>query len=59
MNKIENVNMKKCEICGIEEAIFPDRNRQGRPIKRICKKCHISRLYDDLKFIKRSINDRI
>lgn len=40
--------MKKCSICHIRPAEVPDRNIQGRPIKRICKQCHIERLKGDL-----------
>lgn len=39
--------MKKCEICGINKAEVPDRDRPGRPIKRICRTCHAERLRKD------------
>ena len=42
---------KLCEICGQLPAAFPDRNRIGRPIKRICVKCHALRLRGDLQAI--------
>ena len=41
--------MKMCEICGQEKAAVPDRNRMGRPIKRICQSCHALRLTGDLR----------
>jgi len=42
--------MKKlCEICGKREAAVPDRNRMGRPIKRICIECNAERLRGDFK----------
>jgi len=42
---------KKCEACGINPAAVPDRNRMGRPIKRICKECHADRLRGDFEAI--------
>jgi len=42
--------MKKlCVVCGKNEAMVPDRNRPGRPIKRVCRQCHGARLADDLR----------
>ncbi len=43
--------MKMCELCGLNPATIPDRNRQGRPIKRICAACHSRRLSEDMKKI--------
>lgn len=37
-----------CIICREREAEVPDRERLGRPIKRVCKKCHADRLRSDL-----------
>ncbi len=41
----------KCIICHEKEATVPDRNRPGRPIKRVCSDCHSDRLRGDLKVI--------
>jgi len=44
--------MKKvCEICHKLPAQLPDRNRMGRPVKRICKLCHGERLRGDVRHI--------
>ncbi len=44
---------KLCERgCG-RPAALPDRNRMGRPIKRICRECHADLLRGDLKAIMR------
>jgi hypothetical protein len=40
-----------CIICHKEKAEVPDRNRMGRPIKRLCKSCHAKRLSNDLQRI--------
>lgn len=42
---------KLCEICRINKAELPDRERMGRPIKRVCRECHSERLRDDLRYI--------
>ena len=42
---------RKCEVCGERPAAVPDRNRMGRPIKRICRECHAARLRGDLAWI--------
>jgi hypothetical protein len=39
--------MKLCEVCGVNPAALPDRERQGRPIKRICRECHALRIAGD------------
>jgi hypothetical protein len=39
---------KLCELCHARRAAIPDRNRMGRPIKRICRECHAVRLRADL-----------
>lgn len=44
---------KLCEICHARPAEVPDRNRMGRPVKRICRECHALRLAGDLKEILR------
>ena len=38
---------KMCEICGKNPAAVPDRDRMGRPIKRICLECQRIRLAGD------------
>lgn len=43
--------MKLCIVCHKNKAEIPDRNVQGRPIKRICKECHRKRIEDDMKII--------
>ena len=43
--------MSICIVCGIEKAIIPDRERMGRPIKRLCLKCHRQRLKEDIQMI--------
>lgn len=35
-------------MCRCRPAELPDRNKPGRPIKRICKECHTQRLRNDL-----------
>lgn len=47
-------NKKLCIICGIRIAELPDRERMGRPIKRICYVCHGSRLKEDINRILES-----
>ena len=42
---------KKCSICRIWPAELPDRERGGRPIKRICFECHKERLMGDVRAI--------
>lgn len=39
---------RKCIVCGKNPAAVPDRNRPGRPIKRVCLQCHARRLREDL-----------
>lgn len=46
------MSKKLCEICGLNPATVPDRNRMGRPINRICGPCHSIRLKGDIKSIK-------
>ena len=43
--------MKLCKLCHKEPAEVPDRERMGRPIKRVCRKCHADRLGGDLAVI--------
>ena len=42
---------RKCEICKENDAAVPDRNRMGKPIKRICRQCHQARLRGDYQII--------
>lgn len=44
--------MAKCVICGVNPREIPDRNAQGRPIKKICRRCHANRLLGDLLRIR-------
>jgi hypothetical protein len=37
----------KCILCHVNEAAVPDRERMGRPIKRVCRECHADRLRED------------
>lgn len=39
---------RPCRICRERPAEVPDRNVQGRPIKRVCRQCHAERLRGDL-----------
>lgn len=50
--------MKMCEICRKEPAAVPDRERMGRPVKRVCKACHAARLRGDLEYIMKVRRDR-
>lgn len=40
-----------CIVCGENPSEVPDRNRMGRPIKRVCRQCHGDRLAGDLQRI--------
>lgn len=42
---------KRCELCDERPAAVPDRNRMGRPIKRICRECHAARLRGDIQYV--------
>jgi hypothetical protein len=44
--------MKLCVICSKRPAEVPDRERMGRPIKRVCRQCHAGRLVGDLRELK-------
>jgi len=43
--------MSLCIVCHNRPAQIPDRDKPGRPIKRICRECHVKRLQGDLKQI--------
>jgi len=40
---------RKCIVCRDRDAEVPDRERMGRPIKRVCKICHGLRLAEDVR----------
>jgi len=40
--------MSLCVICRSRKATVPDRERMGRPVKRVCRECHTERLRRDL-----------
>lgn len=40
--------MSLCIVCKVNKAEVPDRERMGRPIKRLCRGCHVLRLQGDL-----------
>lgn len=40
-----------CVLCKIRWAEVPDRDRPGRPVKRVCRICHAERLRGDLQRI--------
>ncbi len=42
---------KMCIVCHVNLAELPDRNRMGRPVKRVCKECHAERLKQDFENI--------
>jgi hypothetical protein len=48
---------KLCEVCNINNATIPDRERQGRLINRLCQSCHVKRLQGDLVNILKKSND--
>lgn len=50
--------MKLCEVCGVNKATIPDRNRMGRPINRVCSTCHSARLRGDLEYIVKVREER-
>ena len=43
--------VKKCRVCHERPAELPDRYKMGRPIKRICRRCHRDRILADIKRI--------
>ncbi len=51
--------MSKCVVCHEREAAVPDRERMGRPIKRVCRQCHAGRLIGDLKTIETERRRRV
>lgn len=49
---------RSCEVCGERPAAVPDRNRIGRPIKRICRECHAARLRGDLRKVLKAYEQK-
>ena len=49
---------KMCEVCGVDPATVPDRDRPGRLINRVCSKCHGARLSGDMKYILQKRKER-
>lgn len=45
-------NKRKCIVCDERAPEVPDRERMGRPIKRVCRSCHRDRLLSDLRRIE-------
>ncbi len=45
------MSKKLCELCRKDKAAVPDRERMGRPIKRVCLMCHADRLRGDIESI--------
>lgn len=41
--------INKCIVCHERPAAVPDRNVTGRPIKRVCRQCHVERLQSDFQ----------
>ena len=39
---------KTCVVCRVGPREVPDRERMGRPVKRVCRKCHAGRLLGDV-----------
>ena len=39
---------RACILCRRRPAELPDRERMGRPIKRVCRECHRERLRGDM-----------
>ena len=50
------MSKKLCEICGVEPATIPDRNRMGRLINRVCQSCHVDRLAGDFKRLAEKVS---
>lgn len=43
--------VRTCILCHVRPAVLPDRERMGRPIKRVCRECHAARLVADVILI--------
>lgn len=44
--------MSLCIVCHVAPAEVPDRERMGKPVKRLCRMCHADRLLADLRKIR-------
>ena len=51
---MNNKPKKLCTHCGNYPATLPDRNIQGRPIKRICENCYRVNLSNDFISVLKS-----
>lgn len=40
-----------CVVCNEAPAVVPDRERIGRLIARVCRRCHQARLLNDVAYI--------
>ena len=47
-----------CVVCRVRPPEVPDRERMGRPIKRVCRQCHGKRLHGDMDAIMNAANKR-
>lgn len=47
--------MSLCIVCRQRPAAVPDRERMGRPVKRVCRECHVERLKADIHRIIRRL----
>lgn len=50
---------KLCKLCHKRPAEVPDRDSPGRPIKAVCRECHVGRLTDDLVRVVAGSIDRL
>jgi len=51
--------MAVCIVCKSRPAAVPDRNRMGKPTKRVCRECHRERLAGDIaKIIEHEVAKR-
>ncbi len=48
--------MGLCVLCRVRPAAVPDRERIGRPVKRVCRECHAERLRGDIEKIMKAHN---
>lgn len=48
------MTIKLCVLCGVRPREVPDRERMGRPIKRVCRQCHGQRLIGDVRKIMKA-----
>ena len=55
VRQVSGDEMSLCVVCHERKADVPDRERMGRPIKRVCLKCHHARLVGDVERILRGL----